>query len=138
MPAIDSSTFNGSRGPLPALPKADADDTYLWTDVQKVRKEAKLQTLTVGQALSPITLSLAGTDFEGNSYVARYQAEASPKWFGIVSSELNENNDNIIKLALAPGKTTSNGRVVRVWTYRAGIGGLGSDKVVETFYQVTK
>ena len=138
MPAFDSSTFNGSRGQLPALPKADADDTYLWTDVLKVRKGAKLQTLTTGQAFPPITLSLAGTDTEGNSYVATYQAEASPKWFGIVSSELNEDNENIIKLALAPGKTTSTGRVVRVWTYRAGIGGRGSEKVVETFYQVTK
>ena len=135
---FDSTTFNGSRPPLPALPKPDADDTYLWTDVQKVRQGAKLQSLTAGQALPPINLSLAGTDTEGNSFVAKYQAEASPKWFGIVSLELNEINENIIKLALVPGKTTPTGRVVRVWTYRAGIGGLGSDKVVETFYQVSK
>ena len=137
MPAIDSTTFNGSRPPLPALPKVDADDTYLWTDVQKVRKDAKAQTLTAGQALPTITQGLASTDVDGNPCVLTFRVEASPKWFGMLSSEVNEKTENVVKLALVPNKTTATGRVVRVWTY-VGVGGVpGSDKVVETFYLVT-
>ncbi|KAL2059276.1 hypothetical protein ABVK25_000568 [Lepraria finkii] len=137
-------TYQVSNSVNPALrtpPVPDTNDTYLWTDIEKLRK---LPTSVVpiqasaGKPLPlPIVQNLDSADPDGNYQLGTYKLESSSKWFTLVSSGINNNHDNVINLGIVAGKGPGAGRVIRVGSTWGGAGPPGSGNFSEYYYQVT-
>lgn len=127
----------GTRAP-PEL-TLSTDDTYDWATIQKSRPTAKLLNATAGATLPPFTQKIpydnprADTPTSANS---TFRVEASPKWFSIVSSELDDEGMMTVTLGVQGGKTLAAGKVVGVVTRWSGAGRMGSGKTREYYYQL--
>ena len=144
MSTSQAPTYQVSTSGNPALrppPVQDTNDTYLWTDIQKLRKLATSAVPIQASAGKPLPLpfvqNLDSSDPDGNFQLGTYKLESSSKWFTLVSSEINSNHDNVINLGVVAGKGPSAGRVIRVGSTWGGAGPPGSGKFSEYYYQVT-
>ena len=122
-------------------PVPDTNDTYLWTDIQKLRKlpnsVVPIQAFAGKPLPLPIVQNLDSADSDGNFQLGTYKLESSSKWFTLVSSGVGDNHDNVINLGIVAGKVPGAGRVIRVGSTWGGTGQFGSGKFSEYYYQVT-
>ena len=135
---MSTYSYQASTGtPQATLPPPDpANDTYEWTKIQAARKQCKLLTTSATQPPSVITQALSYVGDDGTPGLSTFKVDSSPKWFTLLSAEFNAKGEMVITLGTVPGKTTPTGRVVRVGSYYSGVGGPGSGKITEYYYQV--
>jgi hypothetical protein len=112
-----------------------ANDTYDWATIQKSRPAVKLLQATADSLLPPFVQKIPYGK-KGTLVNSTFKVEASPKWFSIVSSEMNDQGQMVVTLGVQAGKTLAAGKVVAVTTKWSGSGMLGSGKTREYFYQL--
>ena len=131
--SFQSST---TGAPLDPLPKPDTNDTLEWAKVQAVRKNAKLLNTSAGQPLPPITQPLTSVNDDGTTQTSTFKLESSPKWFTLLSTEVNQKGEMVVQLGTIVGKATATGRIARVGSVWSGNGNLGSGQRTEYYYQI--
>ncbi|KAF2446420.1 hypothetical protein P171DRAFT_430579 [Karstenula rhodostoma CBS 690.94] len=108
LPRMSSPSYEyaaGTKAPPTLTPSAD--DTYDWAAIQKSRPTAKLIKATAGAALPSFTQKITYDDQINDpptSANSTFKVEASPKWFSIVSSEIDEKGTMNVTLGVQGGR----------------------------------
>ncbi|KAK7180810.1 hypothetical protein DPSP01_002674 [Paraphaeosphaeria sporulosa] len=123
----------------PADVKPSADDTYDWATIQKSRPSAKLLKATAGSTLPVFSQKIPYDDQTNDPPTpanSTFRVDASPRWFSIVSSEIDDKGNMNVTLGVQAGKTLAAGKVVGVVTKWSGAGMPGSGGRSEYYYQL--
>lgn len=124
------------------IPPADSDDTYSLAELQSpFYKDGPVQTvrLSPGQEFTiarKLHVVREGSLEQQKTKTGAVRLNRSSKWFTLIDAEVNYKGEIVFKLATVKGKSTPEGRILKITEeYQEGGQGLHT-LFTHTWYQI--